>query len=111
MNYLSSGWVGKVLHRDVNGEVVMKAAVRFSQTISTYHDVEIRLARESRQITGVSCNCIAGEGRCCSQSAGLAFKVHEALKHGFIGISCTDDTCQWNRGTVNRGYFATLLKT
>ena len=99
MNYLNSGWVGRIMHRNDGGCVFLKAQVRFSQSIANYHQVEVTVDRGQNKITSVKCDCIASEGKCCSHSAGVAFKINEALKKGFIGIECTDQACLWNRST------------
>lgn len=57
------------------------------------------VAKERSEIVSVNCDCIASEGKCCSHSAGLAFKINEAYKKGFIGIACTDEACVWNKST------------
>ncbi len=100
MNYLNSGWVGVVEQcNNDDGAVSLRGSVRFSQTIRSNHSVEVTVSRNESKITTVKCNCIAGEGKCCSHSAGLAFKINEACKKGYIGIACTDEACQWNRST------------
>jgi len=102
LNYLNSGWVGTILHQhDLNkNTTTLKGIVRFSQTISSNHQVHIVVDRDSNQIRSVQCDCIASEGKCCSHSAGLAFKVNEAYKKGYLGIACTDQACMWNRSTL-----------
>ncbi|XP_038047632.1 uncharacterized protein LOC119721738 [Patiria miniata] len=101
INYLNSGWVGTIKHRhhEDGSTVILRGTVRFSQQISSYHQVEISVDKENRTIKSVKCDCIASEGKCCSHSAGLSFKINEAYKKGFIGITCTDRPCLWNRST------------
>lgn len=43
-NYLSSGWVGHILHCLLdNNHIILKGSVRHSQTIHCHHDVEVIL--------------------------------------------------------------------
>ena len=79
--------------------MILRGEVRFSQTISNYHKVEVSVNKQQSKIITVNCDCIASEGKCCSHTAGLAFKINEAYKKGYIGIECTDEACVWNRST------------
>ncbi|XP_071478852.1 uncharacterized protein [Diadema antillarum] len=99
MNYLHSGWVGVVKHKISGDNIILKGQVRFSQAINSYHHVELTVNKEDNSIITVKCDCIASEGKCCSHSAGLAFKINAANKKGYIGIACTDASCVWNRCT------------
>ena len=86
-------------HKMSGRNIILCCQVRYSQTIGNYHQVEATINRDDNEIVGVKCDCIASEGRCCSHTAGLAFKINEANKKGFIGIACTDLSCSWNRST------------
>ena len=86
-------------HKSSGDIIILKGQVCFSQAVNSYHQVELTVNKEDNSIVTVKCDCIASEGKCCSHSAGLAFKVNEAKKKGYIGIACTDESCVWNRCT------------
>ncbi len=96
-NYLSSGWVGQILHRFSDDHIILKASVRHSQAIHCHHNVEVTVRREGGQVMRVSCDCMAGRGCCCSHTAALLYKVKEAVRQGLTGMSCTDQLCAWNK--------------
>ncbi|XP_038064283.1 uncharacterized protein LOC119734793 [Patiria miniata] len=102
LNYLHSGWVGAIKHcyKTVNKDIITLAVqIRFSQRIINFHNVEVTVNKANRQIVTVKCNCTASEGKSCSHSAGLLFKIVEANKCGFTASSCTDKECIWNHST------------
>lgn len=99
-NYLSSGWVGEILHTLPDDEhIVLKGLVRFSQTINSNHNVELTLQRKDGKVVDVQCDCMANRGRCCSHTAGLLYKMKDAMTRGFTGTACTDQLCAWNQST------------
>lgn len=99
-NYLRSGWVGQITHRLRSTEViVLKGKVRYSQSINKYHEVEVTIQRDKAEILEVKCDCMANQGRCCSHTAGLAYKINQAALKGYIGVACTDVECLWNKST------------
>ena len=77
----------------------LKGKVRFSQRITNFHSVEVTVNKNNRQIISVNCDCTASEGKTCSHSAALLFKIVKANKCEYIGTSCTDKACLWNRST------------
>lgn len=99
-NYLSSGWVGQILHTLPDNEhVILKGPVRYSQSINNHHNVELTLQRKDGKVVGVNCDCMANRGKCCSHTAGLLYKVKDAVTQGFTGTACTDKVCAWNQST------------
>jgi len=99
-NYLSSGWVGKIMHTLPDDKhIVLKGPVRFSQTINNTHTVQITLERKNGKVVDVHCDCMANRGKCCSHTAGLLYKLKDAVSRGFTGTACTDQLCAWNQST------------
>ncbi|XP_033103445.1 uncharacterized protein LOC117106202 [Anneissia japonica] len=98
-NYFNSNWIDTVYHkyRSVQCRIIdLKSKVRYSQIIGREHDVQITVNKDANQIIDVDCDCIAARGKCCSHTAGLAFKILEANKQGLIGKACTDMAMVWN---------------
>lgn len=100
-NYLSSGWIGQIMHTLPDDEhIILRAPVRFSQTISSQHNVELTLQRLDGRVVHVHCDCMANKGKCCSHTAGVLYKIKYAVTHGLTGVSCTDKLCAWNQSTL-----------
>ncbi|XP_072048050.1 uncharacterized protein [Amphiura filiformis] len=98
-NYLRSGWIGRIVHKINNDQIVLKGPVRFSQSINNNHNVEVFVQRDNNQVIDAQCDCMAGKGRCCSHMAGFLYKINTAATLGYIGSACTDQVCAWNNST------------
>ena len=101
-NYLSSGWVGQILHTLPDDEhITLKGPVRYSQDIKHYHQVEVTVQKVDGRVVKVSCDCMANQGMSCSHSAGMLYKIKDATTQGFTGTACTDEACAWNKSTCD----------
>ena len=49
-NYMSSGWIGQILHAIADQLIRFKCVVRFSQAVNSYHDVSVTIRREDGKI-------------------------------------------------------------
>lgn len=99
-NYLQSGWVGALSVHQVNDEVTyVKGQVRPSQAVnSTTNNVWV-CAKNSGEVVTAGCSCMAGQAKVCSHVGAVLWKVDLAVARGMTGLSCTDETSQWNCGT------------
>jgi hypothetical protein len=46
------------------------------------------------------CTCMAGLGLSCSHVGALLWKIEYAARNNMTGVSCTDETARWNKGTT-----------
>ena len=100
-NYMSSGWIGQILHVIADQLIRLKCVVRFPQAVNSYHNVSVTIQRDYGKILECVCDCVAGRGKCCSHTAGLLYKIKDATARGFTGLACTDTACAWNRSTCD----------
>ncbi|CAG2253607.1 unnamed protein product [Mytilus edulis] len=77
----------------------MKASVRSSQTVSRLNDAYVMCTGESA-VEQARCTCMAGLGLSCSHVGALLWKIEYAVRNSMTGVSCTDETAKWNRGTT-----------
>ncbi|CAC5417634.1 unnamed protein product [Mytilus coruscus] len=77
----------------------MKASVRSSQTMSRLNDAYVMCTREGA-VEQAWCTCMAGLGLSCSHVGALLWKIEYAVRNSMTGVSCTDETAKWNRGTT-----------
>ena len=98
-NYFVQGWVGKVevLQNVIHGDitvVVLKAAVKHSQSLSR-PSLHPWIAAEKRgTILCAHCTCMAGVGEACSHIAALLFTA-ETNTRMMKNTSCTSLPCSW----------------
>ena len=99
-NYFQSGNVGKVLHYICdNGNIMMKAEVRSSQTASRTNEVYVEIEKDGAIEKGW-CSCMAGKSNTCSHVGAVLWKIEHAVRNNLTGKACTDDTATWNKGTT-----------
>ncbi|XP_064468467.1 uncharacterized protein LOC135379147, partial [Ornithodoros turicata] len=99
-NYLQCGWVDKLMaHRINNDTVYVKGKVRPFQSVSNKPHCSWACAKYSGMVVTAGCTCMAGQAKVCSHIGAILWKVDLAVSKGLTGISCTDTTIEWNRGT------------
>ncbi|XP_076103709.1 uncharacterized protein LOC143072585 [Mytilus galloprovincialis] len=99
-NYFQSGNVDKILHFNAtDNKIFMKASVRSSQTVSRLNDAYVMCTGEGA-VEQAWCTCMAGLGLSCSHVGALLWKIEYAVRNSMTGVSCTDETAKWNRGTT-----------
>ncbi|CAC5412037.1 unnamed protein product [Mytilus coruscus] len=78
----------------------MKASVRSSKTVvSSLNDAYIMCTREGA-VEQAWCTFMAGLGLSCSHVGALLWKIEYAVRNSMTGVSCTNETAKWNRGTT-----------
>ena len=55
-NYMSSGWIGQILHAIADQLIRLKCVVMFSQAVNSYHNVSVTIQREDGTI--LECVCV-----------------------------------------------------
>ena len=99
-NYFKSGSVGKILHANVDEDLVLlKSDVRPSQKANEKcHSTWVLCGRDGTVHTG-ECSCVAGLSKTCSHVGALLWKIEYAVRMNLTGKSCTDEQTKWNMGT------------
>ena len=98
-NYFQSGNVDRILHFVApDNNIVLKANVRSSQTVSRTNDAYVVCTKEGT-VEKAWCTCMAGLGLSCSHVGTLLWKIEYAARNNMTGVSCTDETARWNKGT------------
>lgn len=99
-NYLQCGWVEKLMVHRINSDTVyVKGEVRPSQSVNNKPHRAWACAKYNGMVVTAGCTCMAGEARVCSHVGAILWKVDLAVSKGLTGVSCTDTTMEWNRGT------------
>ena len=99
-NYFQSGNVDRILHFVApDNNIVLKANVRSSQTVSRTNDAYVVCTKEGT-VEKAWCTCMAGLGLSCSHVGALLWKIEYAARNNMTGVSCTDETARWNKGTT-----------
>ena len=75
--YLHSGKVGRVLLHQIKEDLIfLKADVQPSQSSSPVHSAWV-LVTNLGAVETAGCSCIAGQGKSCSHTASILWKVRK----------------------------------
>ena len=83
-NYLHSNKIGKVLCREYEEFIFLKAEVEHSQSINKSKHLAWVMTRPIGIIETVGCSCITGLGKSCSHAAAVIWKVGIMLRAIFL---------------------------